>query len=106
MTRAFHTGTFVVVLTANGGALRGQNADSAAASSRFAAPPAVFSIGQPPIWRQQLSAQGTAYTQDGRYGATLSYGVFHSFNKPPIPAFNPLVGVLGGTVEGYVSIGG
>jgi phosphatidylserine/phosphatidylglycerophosphate/cardiolipin synthase-like enzyme len=66
----------------------------------------VFSIGQPPIWRQQLSAQGTAYAQNGRSGATFSYGVFHAFNKPPIQAFNPLLGVIGGTIEGYGSVAG
>src|SRR5512138_3736639 len=66
----------------------------------------VFSIGQPPIWRQQLSAQGTAYSQGDRSGATLSYGVFHSLNKPPIAALNPLLGLIGGTLEGYGTIGG
>jgi hypothetical protein len=43
---------------------------------------------------------------DGRYGATFTYGVFHSFNKPPSTAFNPLLGVSGGTVEGYGSVDG
>jgi phosphatidylserine/phosphatidylglycerophosphate/cardiolipin synthase-like enzyme len=76
------------------------------AGSALTAQEPVFSIGQPPIWRQQFSAQGTAQTQGGRYGATFSYGVFHSFNKPPVAAFNPVLGLLGGTVEGYGSIGG
>jgi phosphatidylserine/phosphatidylglycerophosphate/cardiolipin synthase-like enzyme len=76
------------------------------AVGELAAQEPVFSIGQPPIWRQQFTAQGTAQTQGGRYGATFSYGVFHSFNKPPIAAFNPVLGLLGGTVEGYGSIGG
>ena len=66
----------------------------------------MFSIGQPLTWEQQLSAQGTAYSQDGRSGATFSYGVFHALNKPPMQAFNPLLGIIGGTVEGYGSIAG
>ena len=67
----------------------------------------VFSIGQPPIWRQQFTAQGgTALTDADRSGATFSYGVFHSLNKPPIQALNPLLGIIGGTVEGYGTIGG
>jgi hypothetical protein len=107
MTRSFRAGTVVVVLALlDGSALRGQNVGSAVPSSPLGAPAAVFSIGQPPIWRQQLSAQGTAVTRDGRAGATFSYGAFHSFNKPPITAFNPLLGVIGGTVEAYGSIGG
>ncbi len=102
MTHSFRVGTVVIVLALlEANALRGQNADSA-----VHAPPTVFSIGQPPIWRQQLSAQGTAYSQGGRYGGTFTYGVFHALNKPPITAFNPLLGVIGGTVEGYASLGG
>ena len=66
----------------------------------------VFSVGQPPIWRQQITAQGTAYSQGDRAGATLSYGVFHSLNKPPIQALNPLLGLIGGTFEGYGTIAG
>src|SRR4051812_36515307 len=66
----------------------------------------LVSIGQPPIWRQQLSAQGTAYSQGKRSGATFSFGVFHSLNKPPIQAFNPVLGLIGGTFEGYSSIAG
>ena len=80
------------------GALRGQTTPP---------PSPVFSIGQPPIWRQQLTAQGgTAFTDADRSGATFSYGVFHSLNKPPISALNPLLGLIGGTLEGYGSIGG
>jgi len=108
MTRSFETGLVVMLalLDGAGSALRGQNTDSAAARRRSAPPLAVFSIGQPPIWRQQLSAQGTAYTHSGRSGATFSYGVFHAFNKPPIEAFNPLLGIIGGTLEGYGSVAG
>jgi hypothetical protein len=75
-------------------------------STQFPPPPApVFSIGQPPIWRQQISVQATAYTQEGGSGSTFSYGVFHSLNKPPADAFNPLLGIIGGTLEGYGSLG-
>ena len=105
MIRSFKAGAVVLMLGLLGGsALTGQKPDSTPA--RSGPPAAVFSIGQPPIWRQQLSVQGTAYTQSGRYGGTFSYGVFHSFNKPPIAAFNPLLGVIGGTVEGYGTVGG
>jgi hypothetical protein len=65
-----------------------------------------FSIGQPPIWRQQLTAQATALSQSARTGATFSYGFVRSLNKPPITALNPVLGLIGGTVEGYGSIGG
>src|SRR6478609_3681550 len=107
MNRTLGAGALVVMLALlDGSALRAQTADSAAASARPAPAPVVFSIGQPPIWRQQLTAQGTAYSQDGRYGGTFSYGVFHSLNKPPITALNPLLGLIGGTVEGYGSVGG
>ncbi|HEX4684974.1 MAG TPA: hypothetical protein VH277_19800, partial [Gemmatimonadaceae bacterium] len=106
MIQPFKAGAFLVaVALINSNGLLGQQPAAASATSRFA-PPEVFSIGQPPIWRQQLSAQATAYTDGGRSGATFSYGVFHAFNKPPISAFNPLLGVIGGTVEGYGSIGG
>jgi phosphatidylserine/phosphatidylglycerophosphate/cardiolipin synthase-like enzyme len=78
-----------------------------AIGAQTTAPPApVFSIGQPPIWRQQLTAQGTAYSEGDRSGATLSYGVFHSLNKPPIQALDPVLGLIGGTFEGYGTIGG
>lgn len=107
MIRSLRARALIVALAlVDSSALRGQKADSAGASSHAGPPAEVFSIGQPPIWRQQLSAQGTAVTQGGRYGATFSYGAFHAFNKPPIAAFNPLLGVIGGTVEGYGSIGG
>ena len=107
MIRSFNAATLAVVLSlVDGGVLLGQRADSAAGSPRSGPPPAVFSIGQPPIWRQQLSAQATAYSQSGRYGGTFSYGVFHALNKPPITALNPLLGVIGGTLEGYGSVGG
>src|SRR5689334_7195274 len=87
--------------------LRGQAATLAASTlPQTSLPAPVFSIGQPPIWRQQLTAQGTAYNQSDRYGATFSYGVFHSLNKPPIQALNPLLGIIGGTVEGYGSVSG
>ena len=110
MIRSFaatKAGVLIIMLAVlQASVLRGQTADSTTARSRPAPPSPVLSIGQPPIWRQQLSAQATAYTQDGRAGATLSYGVFHSFNKPPIEAFNPLLGVIGGTFEGYGSVAG
>ena len=93
------------------GALAAFNAGALGAQSPTptgTAPPAsVYSIGQPPVWRQQLTAQGgTAFTDGDRSGATVSYGVFHSLNKPPIQALNPLLGIIGGTVEGYGTIGG
>lgn len=107
MTHFLNASALVIALASlHASALRGQKADSAVASSHAGPPPEVFSIGQPPIWRQQLSAQGTAYTRDSRYGATFSYGTFHSFNRPPTIAFNPLLGLIGGTVEGYGSVGG
>jgi len=107
MTRSFNAGALVVALVVfDVGALAGQSANSATSSSGPSPPPPVFSIGQPPIWRQQLSAQGTANGQGGHSGATFSYGVFHAVNKPPIQAFNPLLGIIGGTFEGYGSIGG
>ena len=65
-----------------------------------------FSIGQPLIWRQQFSVEATAYAQGVRAGTTLSYGVYQAFNKPPIAALNPLLGVIGGTLEGYGTVGG
>jgi len=70
--------------------------------------PPVYSIGQPPIWHQQLTAQGTAFTQTsgGHSGATFSYGIFRAVSRPPMDALNPVLGFLGGTVEGYGTIGG
>src|SRR6516225_5086257 len=86
MIRSRTVGVLILTIAAldllGAGALRGQSTDSTALSSRLGPPATVFSIGQPPIWRQQFTAQGTAYAQGGRYGATFSYGVFHSFNKP------------------------
>ena len=77
------------------------------AAAQSAPPAPVFSIGQPPIWRQQLTAQGgTAFSDGDSSGATFSYGVFHSLNKPPIQALDPLLGLIGGTLEGYASVGG
>ena len=98
MIRLLQARVLIATLTAlAAGPLRGQ----------ASAPPVpVFSIGQPPIWRQQLTAQGTAYSQGDNSGATLSYGVFHSLNKPPIQALDPVLGIIGGTVEGYGTIGG
>lgn len=107
MIRSLKASTLLTLLAlVHTNALRAQRTDSAAATSRAVPPPPAFSIGQPPIWRQQLSAQATAVTADGRSGATFSYGVFHSFNKPPIAAFNPVLGLIGGTAEVYGSVGG
>lgn len=109
MIRTLEAIALIVALAAfDAVALRGQAAGPAPSSSPHSAPPPapVFSIGQPPIWRQQLSAQGTAFSQAGGSGATFSYGIFHSLNKPPIQALNPLLGILGGTLEGYGSIAG
>jgi len=107
MTYSVKASSLVVMLALLDAAdVWGQRADSAAAKSNTILPPPVFSIGQPPIWRQQVSAQGTAVAQNGRFGGTFSYGVFHAFNKPPIQAFNPLLGLIGGTLEGYGSAGG
>jgi phosphatidylserine/phosphatidylglycerophosphate/cardiolipin synthase-like enzyme len=78
---------------------------AAPVAAQTAIPTPPFSIGQPPLWRQQVSAQGTAYDAGSRSGATFSYGLFHSFNKPPITAFNPVLGLIGATAEGYGSIG-
>jgi hypothetical protein len=100
MIRTLEAGVLIGTLAAvNAASLGGQTPSSPSAP--------VFSIGQPPIWRQQLTAQGgTAFSEQDRAGATLSYGVFHSLNKPPIQALNPLLGVIGGTLEGYGSIAG
>src|SRR5437764_134669 len=108
MIRTLGASVLVGTLVAfHAGSLCGQTATTHSSSQPPPSPPPpVFSIGQPPIWRQQISAQGTAYTQGGRSGATLSYGVFHAFNKPPSDAFNPVLGIIGGTVEGYGSLAG
>jgi hypothetical protein len=109
MMRTLNASVLVGTLAAfHAGVLKGQASTPAPSNSpQSAAPPApVFSIGQPPIWRQQISAQGTAYTHRGGSGATLSYGVFHALNKPPSDGFNPVLGIIGGTVEGYGSLAG
>ena len=107
MVHVIQASLFTVVLAGvQATALPGQGSDSTAALARPAPPPAVVSIGQPPLWRQQLSAQGTVYARGGRSGATFSYGVSRSFSKPPADAFNPLLGIIGGTFEGYGSIAG
>ena len=56
------------------GTLIGTVAGSLGGQTASATPPApVFSIGQPPIWRQQLTAQGTAYSDDDHWAiATFS----------------------------------
>src|SRR5690242_20371730 len=105
MTRSVNARTVVLVLAVlHGSALRAQDTDSTAAPARSASQPAVHSIGQPPLWRAQVSAQGSIVTQGGRSSTTFSYGVFHAFSKPPIAAFNPVLGLIGGTVEAYRSI--
>jgi hypothetical protein len=109
MIRILNTSVLIWTLAViDAGTLRGQTTSPAPSNSpQLPSPPAaIFSIGQPPIWRQQLSAQGTAFSQEDRSGATLSYGVYHSLNKPPIQAFNPLLGIIGGTVEAYGTIAG
>src|SRR5256714_12085187 len=111
MIRILNASVLIGTLAAfDPGALGGQSASPAPSNSpQLPSPPApVFSIGQPPIWRQQLTAQETAYSQGDRsgQGATFSYGVFHSLNKPPIQALNPLLGIIGGTFEGYGTIAG
>ena len=74
------------------------------ASQASPTPFPVFSIGQPPNWRQHVALQGSVSGSEGN-DATLTYGVFHSFNKPPINAFNPLLGLVGVTFEGFGSVG-
>src|SRR5437868_3491872 len=109
MIRILNASVLIGTLAAfDAGALGGQTPTPAPSSpSHLPSPPApVLSIGQPPIWRQQLTAQGTAYSQGGRSGATFSYGVFHSLSQPPIQALNPLLGIIGGTLEGYGTIAG
>ena len=111
MIRTVSAGVLIGALVAfDAGALGGQNANPAPSTSQYPLPPPppplVFSIGQPPIWRHQFTAQGTAFSHGDRSGATFSYGVFHSFNKPPMDAFNPVLGIIGGTFEGYGSIAG
>src|SRR5687767_1245942 len=65
-------------------------------------PPApVFSIGQPPLWRQHIALQGTFHPDHDAPGPTLTYGLFRAFSKPPSNAFNPVLGIIGVTLEGY-----
>jgi phosphatidylserine/phosphatidylglycerophosphate/cardiolipin synthase-like enzyme len=106
MIRSLGAGSFVVLLALLPVCASSAQSSDSAALARAALPPAVFSIGQPPLWSQQLSAQGTAVTRDGRSGATFSYGVYRAFSKPPIAALNPLLGLIGGTAEAYGSVGG
>jgi hypothetical protein len=53
------------------------------------------------------ACRGTGYRKPKRQtaGATLSYGLFRPFSKPPSNVFNPVLGILGATVEGYGSVG-
>src|SRR5437763_8206544 len=76
MIRILNASVLIGTLAAfDPGALRGQTASPVHSNSpQLPSPPAsVFSIGQPPIWRQQLTAQGAAYSQGDRPGggATL-----------------------------------
>src|SRR5689334_25311904 len=106
MIRKLNAGVLTWALVVfHGAGLQAQIASAAAPPSPASPSSPIFSIGQPPIWRHQLTAQGTVYSHGGQSGATFSYGVFHSLNKPPIQAFNPVLGVIGGTLEGYASIG-
>src|SRR5205823_7365153 len=71
MIRTLKASVLIGALAAfDAGALRSQTASPAPSNSPQSAPPPapVFSIGQPPIWRQQLTAQGTAYSQGDRSG--------------------------------------
>lgn len=65
------------------GPLPAQAIASSAAGPSAAPAPLPFSIGQPPHWHHALTAPGTAFTREARAGATLGYGVFHAFSKPP-----------------------
>jgi len=107
MIRVFQASLLTVVLAGvEATALPAQSSDSAPAVSRPAPPPTVVSIGQPPLWQQLLAVQGSVPTRGGRSGATFSYGVFRALSKPPADVFNPLLGIIGGTFEGYGSIAG
>ena len=96
----------IVAGAAAGRALPGQTPEADATRTTSRPPATVYSIGQPPIWRHQLSAQATASGHGMREGATFTYGVFRAFSKPPTPAFNPVLGVIGGTVEAYATVAG
>jgi hypothetical protein len=109
MIRTLNASVLIAALaSASAGTLGAQTPNQEISNpTQSALPPVpVFSIGQPPIWRQQISLQGTALSHGDRSGATVTYGLFHSLNKPPIQAFNPLLGIIGGTVEGYGTITG
>lgn len=93
--RAVLAGALIVVAAR---ALTAQQADSAIRP--------VFSIGQPATWEQHFTALGTAFPRSDRSAVTVGYGVFRSFNRPPTAAFNPVLGLIGGTFEGYASVGG
>lgn len=64
----------------------------------------VFSIGQPPLWRQHLALQGTLRPDRDAAGPTLTYGLFRAFTRPPSNAFNPVLGIIGVTLEGYGAV--
>ena len=93
MIRALHTGVLTGTLVCFG-------ATSLAAQTP---PSPVFSIGQPPAWRHHVALQWTAHDRRSSSDATISYGVYHAFNKPPIQATNPVLGLAGGTVEAYTT---
>jgi hypothetical protein len=65
----------------------------------------VFSIGQPPLWRHHVALQGTLLSRQDASGATLAYGVFRPISRPPSNAFNPVLGVVGMTFEGFGTLG-
>src|SRR2546423_11227666 len=65
----------------------------------------VYSIGQPPKWRQQAALQGAVYSASNQGDVTLSYGLYHTLTLPPSQAFHPVLGLIGGTVEGYGGAG-
>jgi len=68
-------------------------------------PPApVFSIGQPPVWQHHVVAQGTLLSGRDARGAALAYGVFRPISRPPSNAFNPVLGVVGVTLEGFATV--
>src|SRR4051812_43550771 len=65
----------------------------------------VYSIGQPPKWRQQAALQGAIYSASNQGDVTLSYGLYHTLTVPPSQALHPVLGLIGGTVEGYAGGG-
>jgi phosphatidylserine/phosphatidylglycerophosphate/cardiolipin synthase-like enzyme len=68
-------------------------------------PAPVYSIGQPPIWRHGIAMLGTVFSRGDASPATGSYGVFRAITRPPSNAFNPVLGVVGVTIEGFGSVG-